>query len=70
MHYTHVGTEAAQNAVSLLPDVTGGTTPPPATDGQEGAILAVLEGLQGLDATALNRVIQAAQELIGKETAQ
>jgi len=70
MHYTHVGTEAAQNAVSLLPDVTGGTTPPPATDGQEGAILAVLEGLQGLDVTALNRVIQAAQELIGKETAQ
>ena len=69
-HYTHVGTEAAQNAVAMLPDVTNGTTPPPATDGQEGAILAVLEGLQGLDVPALNRVIQAAQELIGKETAQ
>jgi integrase len=69
MHYTHVGTEAAQNAVSLLPDVTGGTTPPPATDGQEGAILAVLEGLQGLDVPALNRVIQAAQDLVKESEA-
>ena len=64
MHYTHVGTEAAQNAVAMLPDVTSGTTPPPATGGREGAITAVLEGLQGLDVTALNRVIQAAQALI------
>jgi hypothetical protein len=49
--------------------VTNGTTPPPATDGQEGAILAVLEGLQGLDVPALNRVIQAAQDLVKESEA-
>jgi len=71
MHYTHINALAAQNAVAMLPDVTGAPTPPPEADGREGAILAVLEGLRKLDVEGLNRVIQEARGLIGtKEVAQ
>ncbi len=63
-HYTHIDAKTAQNAVALLPDVTGES---PANAAATGAKLeAVLAGLEGLSKEELEKVTERAKEMMGK----
>ena len=47
-HYTHIGLETAQNAIALLPDVTGTQAPQNQKDVADAKLAAVLTQLDGL----------------------
>ncbi len=71
-HYTHIGLQTAQNAVASLPDVTGAAPAPTAAQGDVGAVLGMLEGLDkaGLKAVAarVGELLNAAEEPLKPDT--
>jgi integrase len=65
-HYTHIGIETAQNAVALLPDVTGTEAPQTKTDATDAKLATVLTQLDGLTDEQLKVTAKKIREIVEK----
>ncbi len=64
-HYTHIGIEAAQRAVAMLPDVTHTDTEEDAANAARAKLDAVLTSLEGLTPEQIQEVAKRVREMIG-----
>jgi integrase len=62
-HYTHIGLETAQNAIALLPNVTGPKTPADLPETKQAKLDSVLAMLDELTKQELKQIIAKAKEL-------
>lgn len=65
-HYTHIGLETAQNAIALLPDVTGTQAPQNQKDVADAKLAVVLAQLDGLTDEQLKVAAKKIREIVEK----
>lgn len=65
-HYTHIDMKTAQDAVALLPDVTGSHATEAVSSAAGAKLEAALAGLEGLSKEELKKVGKRVKELVGK----